>query len=138
MKILVMDGQGGKMGRQLVEAIKAKHPTVEIIAIGTNSMATTNMLRGGAENAATGENPVIVACKTADIIVGPLGIVIADSLLGEVTPAMAIAVAQSKAVRILIPFNKCNTLVAGVSDNHISSVLSDAMSKIEEIINSVL
>ena len=136
MNILVIDGQGGKMGKQLIEAVRAKHPDAEITAVGTNSIATANMLKGGADNAATGENAVIVACRTADIIVGPLGIVIADSLLGEVTPAMAAAVAQSRAVRVLIPFNKCGTFVAGVCDSPMSVLLSDAMSKINGIIGS--
>lgn len=131
MKIMVMDGQGGKMGRQLVEAVKAGHPDAEIIAVGTNSTATANMLRGGADNGATGENAVVVACRSADVIVGPLGIVLADSLFGEVTPVMAAAVARSDAVRVLIPFSRCGTLVAGVRDSPAAQLLGDAMAKID-------
>ncbi len=116
MKILVIDGKGGKMGRRIVEELCAKYPTAEITAVGTNSTATENMLRGGAENAATGENPVRVATARADIIVGPVGIAIADSLFGEVTPAMALSVAQSDAVRILLPVNRCDSIIVGTED----------------------
>ena len=113
-KIVVIDGQGGKIGRQLVEAIRTSLPDAELTAIGTNSVATSNMLKGGAKNAATGENAVCVACRNADIITGPLGILSADSLHGEITPGMATAVGKSDAVKILIPMSKCDTVVVGV------------------------
>src|SRR5699024_9961028 len=86
MTILVIDGQGGKLGRQLVKAISERFPQEELVAVGTNSAATANLLKGGAQRGATGENAVLVACRRADIIVGPVGIVVADSLMGEVTP----------------------------------------------------
>ena len=105
-KILIIDGQGGQIGSQLIKSIIEYD--VEIMAVGTNSTATNAMLKAGAKNGATGENPVIVGCKTADIIIGPIGIVIADSLYGEITPKMAIAVGQSNAKKILIPINKCD------------------------------
>ena len=89
-----------------------------------------SMLKAGARSAATGENAVIVACRRADVIAGPIGIVIADALLGEVTPAMAVAVGQSRAARVLIPVNRCETLVAGVTDDTTASLLQDAISKI--------
>lgn len=133
MTILVIDGQGGKLGRSLVENIRSNFPEAELIAVGTNSMATASMMKGGAVRAATGENPVIVACRSADIIVGPLGIAIADSLLGEISPAMANAVAASRARRILIPMNLCNTYVAGVTGNA-SAVITDAMDQIRMIV----
>jgi len=136
MRILIIDGQGGKMGKQLVETIRTKFPQVEVTAIGTNSIATSNMLKGGAEKAATGENAVIVACRKADIIAGPIGIVIADAMYGEVTPAMAVAVAQSEAVRVLIPYNKCDNVVAGVANVPMSALLDDAILKIQQIINA--
>ena len=93
-KIVVIDGQGGRLGQMVVEGIKKEGLTAELVAIGTNSSATAAMLKAGADAAATGENPVVVACRTADVIVGPIGIVAADSLLGEITPAMAVAVGQ--------------------------------------------
>lgn len=115
MKILVVDAQGGGIGKQLVAAIKQQVENAEVMAVGTNSAATSAMLKAGADHAATGENAVIVAARKADIIVGPVGIVIADSLYGEVTPKMATAIAQSNAKRILIPFNQCDNIIVGVN-----------------------
>lgn len=115
MKILVVDGQGGKIGRTLIETIKkAAGDAADITAVGTNSIATAGMIKAGADRAATGENAVMVAARGADIIVGPIGIVLADSLVGEVTPKMAAAIAASPARRILIPFQGCNTHIAGM------------------------
>ena len=92
MKVVVIDGQGGQLGAQIVKEILTQFQDIELIAIGTNAVATASMLKAGAKNAATGENPVVVASRTADVIIGPVGIVIADSLLGEITEKMAIAV----------------------------------------------
>ena len=131
MKILIIDGQGGNLGKQLVKMVTEKFPQFELRAVGTNSIATENMLKAGVTQAATGENAVIVGCRWADIIIGPIGIVIADALLGEVTPKMAAAVGSSEAKRILIPLNKCETLVAGIQNMSTSWLLEDAMSKIE-------
>ena len=136
MTILVIDGQGGNIGRALVREITDRLPGAQLIAVGTNSSATSNMLKAGAHNAATGENAVIVACRRADVIAGPIGIVIADALLGEVTPAMAVAVGQSRATRVLIPVNRCDTLVAGVADDTTASLLQDAMAKIIALASS--
>jgi len=113
MKVVIIDGQGGSLGKALVEAIRRNHPTLEILAIGTNSMAASAMLRSGATAIATGENPVVVAARDAEIIIGPLGIIAADSLHGEITPAMASAISQSKAHKILIPITKCNISIVG-------------------------
>ena len=93
------------------------------------------MLRAGAKNAATGENPVVVACRKADVIIGPIGIVIADSLFGEVTDKMAVAVGQADAVRILIPMNRCDNIVAGVSSLNMGALVEDAVSRLADIIN---
>jgi prephenate dehydrogenase len=112
MKIAVIDGQGGKIGSLLTELIKNRAPGCEIIAVGTNASATGAMLKAGADFGATGENPVIVASRQADIITGPIGIVAADSFLGEVTPAMAQAICQSRAVKVLVPINRCSLVVA--------------------------
>ncbi len=129
-KIVVIDGQGGRIGGQLVAALREKCTSTEIIAIGTNSIATANMLKYSPDAAATGENPVIVACRDANVIVGPIGIVIADSLYGEITPAMAAAVGQSRAVRVLIPMNKCDSVVAGVEDTPLGELISEAVERV--------
>ena len=134
MNILIIDGQGGQLGGQIIKSLKTNFSDLKITAIGTNSTATSAMLKSGADFAATGENPVIVACRKADIIIGPIGIVIADSLLGEITPKMAVAIGQSDAVRILLPLNKCSNLVAGVSSLSTTEILEDVVSKVREII----
>ncbi len=131
MKIVVIDGQGGRLGKELVTALKANFPDSEVNAVGTNSVATQTMLKAGADDGATGENPVLVAARTADYIVGPLGIVIADSLMGEVTPAMALAVAASPAKRILIPMNMCDNLVAGVDRQPVAELVADVVQKMK-------
>ncbi len=135
-RVLVMDGQGGQLGSQIIRELLAKISDIQITAVGTNAVATAAMLKAGATNAATGENPVIVACRKADIIVGPIGIVIADSLMGEVTPAMAVAVGQSDAARILIPVNKCENMVAGVSNLSTTVLIQDAVSKISQFLSN--
>lgn len=133
MNILVIDGQGGKLGRKLVETIRKKWPDANITAVGTNSIATESMMNSGCANQlATGENAVIVACRTAHIIVGPFGIVTADAMLGEITPPMANAVASSQAYRVLIPMNLCNTYIAGVVSGS-AAILEDAMRHIQQI-----
>lgn len=134
MVFLVIDGQGGRLGKLLIEGIRREFPAAEILAVGTNAMATSTMLKAGADEAATGENAVVVASRRADFITGPVGIVIADSLLGEVTPNMAVAVGQSSAVRVLIPMNKCDNLVAGVQMQPVSSLAEDAVLKIKEAV----
>ena len=135
-KVLKIDGQGGMLGKQMVEAVKKIMPDAEITAVGTNIAATTCMLKAGASNGATGENAVIVGARNAEIIVGPIGIAIADSLLGEITPAMAVAVGQSQAKKILIPVNKCNNIVIGTEDKPTSELIAEAIEKIKEISRS--
>ena len=115
MNILVVDAQGGGIGKMLVAAIKEHIPGAVVTAVGTNTAATSAMLKAGADVAATGENAVVVGARSADVIVGPVGIAIADSLHGEITPRMAVAIGRSAARRILIPLNQCNNIIAGVS-----------------------
>lgn len=115
MNILVVDAQGGGIGKMLVAAIKQNLPGAVVTAVGTNTAATSAMLKAGADVAATGENAVVVGARSADVIVGPVGIAIADSLHGEITPRMAVAIGRSAARRILIPLNQCNNIIAGVS-----------------------
>lgn len=136
MNILVIDGQGGRLGSQLVQAAVARFPQARICAVGTNAMATAAMIKAGAHQAATGENPAIVACRTADVIVGPIGIVIADALYGEVTPAMAVAVGQSRAARVLIPINKCDNQVAGVADQPLAALVDDALRRVAAMLHT--
>lgn len=131
--ILIIDGQGGQLGRQMVEAVCRLMPDAEITAVGTNSIATSAMLKAGAHRGATGENAVIVCTRQADMIVGPVGIVIADSLLGEITPAMAVAVGQSSAKKILLPVNKCNNIIIGVGGKTTGELIEEAIAKIKEI-----
>lgn len=127
MRVLVIDGQGGGLGRQLVNAVKERFPEVEILAVGTNSAATNAMLRAGADQAATGENSVAVASGRVDVIMGPIGIAIADSMLGEITPRMALSVGQSLAKRILIPVNFCDNIVVGVTETSMAKNVQNAV-----------
>lgn len=131
MNILVIDGQGGQLGSQIVKSILANYKDVTITAVGTNATATATMLKAGAHQAATGENPVIVACKKADIIIGPIGIVIADAMLGEITPSMAMAVGQADAKRILLPMNRCDNLIAGIHEFNMSVLIDDVILKLK-------
>ena len=133
MNILIIDAQGGGIGRQLVSAVKQAVPQATITAVGTNSTATAAMRKAGADQSATGENAVIVACRKADIIAGPIGIVIADALLGEITPAMALAVGQSPARRVLIPVNHCDNIVAGVTDLSLGHLIQSALEEIRKV-----
>ena len=133
VNVLVIDGQGGGLGRQLVAALSAQCPEAQLTAVGTNSLAANAMLKAGAQRAATGENAVVVNCRRADIIVGPIGIVIADALLGEITPAMATAVCQSSATRVLIPVNHCENYIVGEPDQPISSLVAAAVQKVNAL-----
>jgi hypothetical protein len=130
MKIVVIDGQGGKMGAAVISELAGKLPSTEIIAVGTNSTATSTMLGSKPTAAATGENAVIVNCRDADFIIGPIGIVVADSLHGEINPAMSAAVGQSRAKKILIPVSRCNTYVVGVSEYSLADYIRLAVEQI--------
>lgn len=134
MKILVIDGQGGKLGAQIIGLIKSKnYSNIEIIGVGTNAMASEAFLKAKADVVATGENPVIVCARDADIIIGPIGIVIADSLYGEITPAMALAVSQAKATKLLIPINKCNNIIVGITDNSMKNIFDQISDYIDKL-----
>ena len=132
-QILIIDGQGGLLGKQLVDAIRKAAPDAEITAVGTNSIATSSMLKAGAHQGATGENAVLVAVRHADIIAGPIGMVIADSLMGEITPAMAAAVGSSDAVKLILPVNKCNNVVIGAGGKSTSELIGEAVERIQKI-----
>ena len=126
LNVLVVDGQGGMVGKQMVEAVRKMIPDAAITAVGTNTLATASMLKAG-------ENSVVVAVRSADIIVGPIGIVIADSLLGEITPKMAEAIGSSLAKKVLIPVNKCNNIIVGVGSRSTSSLIAEAIETIRQI-----
>ncbi len=132
--IVVIDAQGGGIGKQLVAAVKRGVPNAVVTAVGTNGAATSAMIKAGADHAATGENAVVVACRRTDVIMGPIGIVIADALLGEITPAMAVAVGQSRAARILIPVERCATTVAGVQDTSTGILVKSAVDSLRSLI----
>ena len=127
MKLVVIDGQGGRLGQLLVEGIKARLPQVQVHALGTNSVATTAMLKAGADLGATGENPVVRGVMDADGVLGPVGIVVANAILGEVTPAMAEAVGSCRAKKFLVPMNSCGVIVAGVEERTLSSYAAQAV-----------
>ena len=136
MNVIIIDGQGGQLGAQLVKEITAQFSDVNLTAIGTNAVATATMLKAGARNAATGENSVVVACRKADVIIGPVGIVIADALLGEITETIAVAVGRADAVRILIPMNKCDNLIAGVPNLNTKALIDDTITKLGQIMSA--
>ena len=133
MRMVVIDGQGGRMGAQLIEGVRAAGFPCDVTAIGTNVLATSAMLKAGADRGATGENPVIVACRDAEVIVGPIGILAEDSLLGEVTPAMAVAVGQSRAVKLLLPVNQCRNIVVGTQQMTLSQLVAAAVNQLRQM-----
>jgi len=134
MKVVIIDGQGGKMGQMLIERIKSVDIQCEMIAVGTNSIATSAMLKAGAVAGATGENPVTVACRDADVIIGPVGIISADSMLGEVTPRMAVAIGQSKARKLLLPVNLCDNFIIGVKQMKLTELIGEAVGELEKML----
>lgn len=136
MELLVIDAQGGGIGKQVVALVKREFPQLTVTAVGTNSAATTAMLKAGADAGATGENAVAVCCRRADLIVGPIGIVIADALLGEITPKMAVSVGQSRARRILIPVNHCDNRIAGVTDLSMGRILDGVLEEIRRFLGA--
>lgn len=134
MKVVIIDGQGGSLGKALTERVKDYD--CEIYAIGTNSIATSVMLKAGAHYGATGENPVVVNCRDADVIIGPIGIIAADSLLGEITPKMASAIACSHAKKILVPVSRCKIYVAGTPDLSFGEAIDSAVAALKNLIEN--
>ena len=135
MKTVIIDGQGGKMGSVLISKILKKDPELELYAIGTNSMATSAMIKAGARYSATGENPVIVNSADADIILGPIGIINVNSYLGEISAPMVLAITSSKARKILIPYSKCNVFIAGVEDLNMDELMNEAVEELFRCLN---
>ncbi len=138
LKVAIVDGQGGGIGKSLIERIrKALKEDVEIIALGTNSLATTGMIKSGADFGATGENPIVINADIVDVIMGPLAIVIPNSILGEITPRMSYAIGRSKALKILIPINKCNVEIAGTLGKNMNELIDSAVDELLEYYNTM-
>lgn len=133
-KIVVIDGQGGRMGAALVSQLKGLGLGAQVIAVGANSAATAAMLKAGADAGATGENPVVVCCASADVILGPMGVMTANALWGEITPKMAAAVSESPAQKILIPVNRCSVTVVGVQELPLGGYVKLAAQKVQELL----
>jgi len=133
VNILVVDAHGGGVGKALVAGIKQNIPEAYVVAVGTNSVATSAMIKAGADKGATGENAIVVCSRNVDVITGPIGIIIADALLGEITPRMALAISRSDAKRVLIPMKNCGNIVAGVGDMNMSQLIADAVREIKKM-----
>ena len=133
MNILIIDAQGGGIGKQVILAVKQNMPDAVITAVGTNTTATSVMLKAGADYGATGENAIIVGARKADVIIGPIGIIVADSMFGEITPAMATAIGQSDAKRILIPVNHCDNIVVGVRNLGIKEMIEEVLTELRKL-----
>lgn len=131
MKIAIIDGQGGGIGQKLIEKIrKSASNQFEIIALGTNSLATSGMIKAGANRGATGENPIVVNANKVDVIMGPIAILISNSIMGEITPKIVNAIGTSEALKILIPVNKCNTKIPGTKNKSMNELLEDAVGEL--------
>ena len=136
MKIAVIDGKGGGIGCQVVERLKSFNSNdFEIIALGTNSQATSNMLKAGADDGATGENAIAWMSKKVDIIIGPLAIISANSMMGEISPKMAEAIASSNARKLLLPVSKCNIDIIGLNNMQFKTIFNELTDFIKKILN---
>lgn len=133
MKVVVIDGQGGGMGKTIVTHLKEKLPECRIISVGTNVIATSTMLKAGANAGATGENAVAFNCSNADVVVGPMGIMLPNAMLGEITPKMASAVVNCDCPKVLIPVSKCHINIVGVEEKPLNKYIEQAISYIKEI-----
>lgn len=135
MLIAVIDGMGGGLGVQLVSQLSAQMgQKADIIALGTNALATNNMVRAGAMRGATGENAVVVSIRKADIVVGPIGIIIPNSLMGEITPRIAEAVASADAHKVLVPVNQHHFEIVGLENRPLVVSIKEAVAKVSEFV----
>ena len=136
MKLVVIDGQGGGVGKSLVAALKARMPSQPVIALGTNVQATAAMLRAGADKGATGESAIRYQCKTADVIIGVTGILHANAMMGEISPAIAAAVSLSEAQKVLVPLERCGLNIVGIGKQPLDSLIRQAADMAAHIIQS--
>ncbi|NLO85202.1 MAG: DUF3842 family protein [Clostridiales bacterium] len=134
MKLLVVDGQGGGVGKSLIAAIKKAVPAQTIIALGTNAQATAAMLRAGADMGATGESAIAYQCKSADVIVGVAGILHANAMLGEISPRIAGAISLSEAKKVLVPLERCGLMIAGVGKQSLDSLVQEAAQMVAAVL----
>ena len=132
MRVAVVDGQGGGIGRAIVERIKKDLPGVEVTALGTNSAATGQMLRAGADNGATGENAIVHNMEHVDVVMGVIGILNANAMMGELSPTMALAIGSSHTYKILLPVNRCHIHVVSVEDIPLSVHLDNAVKALRD------
>ncbi len=136
MRVFVIDGQGGRLGKSVIERIVERKLACELACVGTNSAATTAMLRAGATRGATGENPVVVAARSADVLICPIGLLAADALMGEVTEKMAVAIGRSSAKKLLIPLNMCENIVVGTQALSMAQLVDEAVDLLENLIKN--
>ncbi len=130
MRLLIIDGQGGGMGRSLAERISQKCRSTEIVVAGTNSTATMNMMKVGNVQGVTGENAIVFNCPRVDVIAGPIGIALANAMLGEITPKMAEAVTSSDAQVFLLPSSKCAVKIIGLQEKKLAEYVDEVAEKI--------
>lgn len=135
LNVTVIDAQGGGLGAAIVKSLYERYgERIHILALGTNAAATSAMKKNGVVDCATGENAIIFNAKKTDVIMGGIGIIAASGILGEITPAMAAAVAQSPAVKILIPISSCKILIAGTKGKAAKDLIENAVSRVEELL----
>jgi hypothetical protein len=128
VKIMVVDGMGGRIGQEIVSRLRGVLPgEVEILAVGTNSIATAAMMKAGANRGATGENAVRITVREADIIMGPLSVLMPDSMMGEVTPAMAQALCDSTARRVMLPLTNPRIDLVGITKTPLPHLMEEAI-----------
>ena len=135
MKLMVMDGQGGGIGATVIKGLRQSIGVdLEILALGTNSIATSRMMKAGANRGGTGENAILCTSRTADVIIGPLGILMTNAMMGEMTAEMASAVSSSKAIKILIPLTQEKVRVVGVSGEPLPHLVNQVIEIVKEMI----
>jgi hypothetical protein len=138
MKLMIMDGQGGGIGAAIIKSLRdAMAVDLTILALGTNSAATTRMMKAGANRGATGENAIVRTSHMVDVIIGPMAIIMADAMMGEVTPAMAAAVASSPAQKVLIPLSQERVRLVGVTGEPLPHLAEQVVRFVKEIIEHV-
>lgn len=135
MVIVVIDGQGGGIGAAVIKGLRESlGQEQEILALGTNSSATSKMMKAGANRGATGENAVVQTCSIADVILGPLAIILANSMMGEVTPAISAAISTCRAQKILIPLTQENVTIVGAASEPLPHMVRSAVSMLKEVL----
>jgi len=133
VKVMVMDGQGGGIGATLIKGLRETMGNdLEILALGTNSIATSRMMKAGANKGATGENAIVRTSRSVDFIIGPLAVLMANTMMGEVTPGMAEAVSSSPARKVIIPLTQERVRVVGLTDEPLPHLVDQVVKLIEE------